>query len=55
MSAVVTSELKNDTNFFFFFAFLGPHPPEYGGSQARGRTGAVTASLHHSNAGSLIH
>ena len=37
-----------------FLPFLGPLPAAYGGSQARGRIGAVAASLRqsHSNAGS---
>ena len=43
--------------FFFFFVFLlflWATPSAYGGSQARGRIGAVAAGLHqsHSNAGS---
>ena len=43
--------------FFFFFGLLvlsRATPSTYGGSQARGRTGAVTAGLRHShsNAGS---
>ena len=41
-------------HFFFlvFLPFLGPLPVAYGGSQARGRIGAVTAGLcqSHSNA-----
>jgi len=43
--------------FFFFFGFLlflWAAPSAYGGSQARGRIGAVAAGLRqsHSNAGS---
>ena len=42
--------------FFFFglFAFSGAASTEYGGSQARGATGAVATGLHqgHSNVGS---
>ena len=37
--------------FYLFFwggVFLGPHPLAHGGSQARGRIGAVAAHLHHS-------
>ena len=46
--------------FFFFFVFLpflGPLPSAYGGSQARGRIGAVATGLrqNHSNAGSDHH
>ena len=39
---------------FVFLPFLGPLLMAYGGSQARGRIGAVAAGLHpsHSNAGS---
>ena len=42
--------------FFFFFAFSRAEPTAYGGSQARGPTGAVAAGLHHShsNAGSEL-
>ena len=39
-------------NFFFLcvcFVFLGPHPPAYGSSQARGLIGAAAASLHRSS------
>ena len=48
----------DDFFFFFFFfclfAFFGAAPAAYGGSQARGRIGAVGTGLHqsHSNAGS---
>ena len=42
--------------FFFlvFFAFSRAAPSAYGGSQARGRIGALAAGLHqsHSNTGS---
>ena len=34
--------------FFCLFVFLGPHP-QYGGSQARGRIGAVAAGLSHNH------
>ena len=39
---------------FCLFAFSRASPAVHGGSQARGRNGAVAASLHHShsNAGS---
>ena len=37
------------TSFFFLFRAA---PVAYGGSQARGRTGAATAGLHH-NPGSV--
>ena len=46
---------------FFFFLFLfylfRAAPVAYGSSQARGRTGAAAASLHHSqgNTGSELH
>ena len=42
------------TLFFCLFAFSGATPTAYGGSQARGRIGAVAAGLcqSHSNAGS---
>ena len=44
-------------SFFIFMPFLGPLPAVYGGSQARGRIGAVAAGLRqsHSNAGSESH
>ena len=40
--------------FFYFLLFLWAAPAAYGGSQARGRIGAVAAGLrqNHSNAGS---
>ena len=40
--------------FVFFFAISWAAPAAYGGSQARGRIGAVATGLHqtHSNAGS---
>ena len=40
--------------FFFFFDISWAAPVAYGGSQARGRIGAVTTGLHqsHSNKGS---
>ena len=38
--------------FFFFLVFLGPHPPHFGDSQARGPIGTVAAGLRHSNLGS---
>ena len=39
---------------FFFFAISWAAPTAYGGSQARGRIGAVATGLHqsHSNVGS---
>ena len=39
--------------FFFFFGLYRAAPAAYGGSQARGRFGAVAAGLRqsHSNAG----
>ena len=43
--------------FFFFFCLFGAAPAAYGGSQARGLTGAVASGLHqsHSNVGSESH
>ena len=43
--------------YFFFFCLFRAVPTAYGGSLARGRIGAVAASLHHShgNAGSKLH
>ena len=43
--------------FFFFFVFSRAAPVAYGGSQARGLTGAIAASLRHSHshAGSKPH
>ena len=40
-----------------YFLFFRATPAAYGGSQARGQTGAATANLHdsHSNTGSLTH
>ena len=35
-------------NFFFFLSFRAA-PMAYGGSQARGRIGAVAGGLHHSS------
>ena len=35
--------------FFFFFPSFWAAPVAYGGSQARGRIGAVAAGLRHSN------
>ena len=42
--------------FFFFFVFSRATLAAYGGSQARGRVGAVATSLYqsHSNAGSEL-
>ena len=34
---------------FLFFSFSRAAPSAYGGSQARGRVGAVATSLHHSH------
>ena len=58
------NEKKNrilESNFFFFFflvflLFLWAAPAAYGGSQARGRIGAVATELRqsHSNAGSEL-
>ena len=44
-------------NFFLSFVFFRATPSAYGGSQARGWIGAVTAGLHHShsNARCLLH
>ena len=36
-------------NFFVFFFFFRATPTVYGGSQARGQTGAGAASLYHSH------
>ena len=43
--------------FPFFFCLFRTAPEAYGGSQAKGRIGAVAAGLHHShsNAGSWTH
>ena len=43
--------LSQDFFFFFFcpFAFSRAAPAAYGGSQARGRIGAVAAGLRHSH------
>ena len=48
------NELRRTFYLFVFWPFLGPLPAAYGGSQARGRIGAVAAGLRqsHSNAGS---
>ena len=42
--------------FFFVFCLFRAIPVAYGGSQARGKIRATTASLHqsHSNAGSKL-
>ena len=42
--------------FFFFFVFSVAAPAAYGGSQARGLTGAIAAGLchSHSNTGSEL-
>ena len=52
-------DIHPDRNFFFLFflffcLFLGLHPQQYGGSQARGLIGAVATCLpqSHSNSGS---
>ena len=41
---------------FFFLVFFRAAPAAYGGSQARGRIGAIAAGLHqsHSNMGSEL-
>ena len=39
---------------FFFFCIFRAAPAVYGGSQAKGRTGAVAASLHHSHSNHRI-
>ena len=42
--------------FFFFFCHFRAVPAAHGSFQARGRIGAIAASLHHShNAGSEPH
>ena len=44
--------LKNQLLFsfaLFYFVLFGASPAAYGGSQARGRIGAVAAGLHHSH------
>ena len=38
--------------FFFFFGLFGGAPAAFGGSQAKGQTGAVAADHSHSNVGS---
>ena len=42
-------------SFFVFLPFSRAAPMAYGGSQARGLTGAVAAGLHHSNATPELH
>ena len=44
-------------DFFFWLYFFRAAPLAYGGSQARGQSGAIAASLchSHSNAGSELH
>ena len=44
-------------SFFFFFCLFRATLVTYGSSQARGRIGALAASLHHShgNAGSQLY
>ena len=46
-----------DLFFFFFFCLFRAAPEAYGGSQARGPTGAAAAGPHHShgNTGSEPH
>ena len=41
--------------FLEWWCFFRASPVAYGGSQARGWTGAAAAGLHHSNAESLTH
>ena len=51
-NAIWSSEESTDLEcvwVFFFFVFSRAAPAAYGGSQARGLIGAVTASLHHSH------
>ena len=51
-SATMGTPKEENTFFiiiFCLFAFLGLHQHAYGGSQARGLTGAVTAGLCHSH------
>ena len=38
-----------DLIFFFFWSFFRAAPVAPGGSQARGRVGAVAAGIHHSH------
>ena len=59
---IMKKRLINTSFFFFFFFFFflvflsfRAAAVAYGSSQARGLIRAVTASLHHSNAGSLTH
>ena len=51
---VLNVGFKLFTFFFVFLPFLELLPAAYGGSQARGRIGAIAAGLRHShsNAGS---
>ena len=44
-------------SYLFIYLFFRAAPTAYGDSQARGRTGAAAADLHHShsNAGSELH
>ena len=47
------TEIEKDKLFFFgLFAISRAAPVAYGGSQARGRIGAVATGLPHSNTGS---
>ena len=53
------TEYQQNFNFIYFlfvFVFSRAAPAAHGGSQAKGRIGAVAASLHHSrsNAGSEL-
>ena len=53
-SVGLNMKVKNRISFFVFMLFLWAAPTAYGGSQARGRIGAVATGLRqsHSNAGS---
>ena len=58
---IVFKEMRQYFDFFKVQTFLKDilffraARMEYGGSQARGRIGAIAASLHHSNARSELH
>ena len=43
--------------FIYLFGLFGAPPEAYGGSRARGQTGVIAASLHHSHShtGSKLH
>ena len=40
-------DLQDAVSFVLFFCLFRAAPAAYGGSQARGRIGALVASIHH--------